>query len=319
MAHELEMVNGKASMAYAKSGGTPWHNLGVAVDDNLSPQEMLQVANLDWMVEAVETYADYEGKKVPTGTKALIRDVDGKVLAPHIGTDWNPVQNHEAFAFFNDFVNEGDATMETAGSLKDGRLVWAMAKLSESFELFNGDRVESYLLFTNPHQYGKCIDIRFTPIRVVCNNTLTLSLKGKSDLMVKVNHAREFNADLVKQTLGVANKKMTDYKEAAQFLGKKKMKMDDYSEYLQKLFPITGQNKKNKELSRPAQTVMSILESQPGAEFAEGSWWQGFNSATYYIDHLAGNSADTRLQSAWYGSNRQKKVDALNMALEMAA
>ena len=315
MAHLLEMVGDKASMAYA--GDTPWHGLGVKVPSDLTPEQMMEAAQLDWAVEKKELFADYKGQQLPTGTSALIRDRDSKVLDV-VSNDWNPVQNAEAFGFFHDFVMEGSMNMDTAGSLKDGRIVWALAKVDESFELFNGDRVESYLLFTNPHQYGKCIDIRFTPIRVVCNNTLTLSLKGKSDLMVKVNHAREFNADLVKQTLGVANKKMTDYKEAAQFLGKKKMKMDDYSEYLQKLFPITGQNKKNKELSRPAQTVMSILESQPGAEFAEGSWWQGFNSATYYIDHLAGNSADTRLQSAWYGSNRQKKVDALNLALEYA-
>lgn len=316
MAHELEMVNGKASMAY--SGETPWHNLGVKVPGDLTPEQMMEAAGVDWSVDKEPLFADYKGKKLPTGMSALVRDSDSKVLSV-VSNDWNPVQNAEAFGFFHDFVMEGDMNMSTAGSLKDGTIVWALAKVEDSFELFKGDRIESYLLFTNPHQYGKCVDIRFTPTRVVCNNTLTLALNGKTDMMVKMNHRRQFDAELVKETLGMATKKMGDYKEAAEFLGNKRMKADDFSTYLQKLFPITGKNTRGKELSRPAQTIMSILDTQPGAEYAQGSWWQGFNSVSYFTDHLAGNSADTRLQSAWYGTNRQKKVDALNLAMEMAA
>lgn len=76
--------------------------------------------------------------------------------------------------------------MHTAGSLKGGQQVWALAKIKESFDVFGDDTVESYLLFSNPHQYGKSINVRFTPVRVVCNNTLTMSLESKADRAVAV-------------------------------------------------------------------------------------------------------------------------------------
>jgi hypothetical protein len=105
--------------------------------------------------------------------------------------------------------------MHTAGSLRDGQYVWALAKVKESFDVFGEDTVESFLLFSNPHVYGKSVDVRFTPIRVVCNNTLSMSLEGKAKNGVKVGHRAEFNADSVKETLGLAHEKFAKYKEMA--------------------------------------------------------------------------------------------------------
>jgi ASC-1-like (ASCH) protein len=116
--------------------------------------------------------------------------------------------------------------MHTAGSLKGGQMVWALAKVKESFDLFGGDKVESYLLFSNPHLYGKSIDIRFTPIRVVCNNTLSLSLEQQAERSIKVGHRVEFNANEVKKALGIASDKLKTYKEMAEFLGSKRYNID---------------------------------------------------------------------------------------------
>jgi len=176
MSHELEIVNGEAQMAYA--GDTPWHGLGVKVPADLSPIQMLDKAGLNWSVEK-ESLITSSGFAVPD-KKALVRSSDNKVL-DIVGKDWNPVQNQEAFEFFDDFVSSGDMEMHTAGSLKGGQIVWALAKVKESFKVFGNDEVESYLLFSNPHRFGQSVDVRFTPIRVVCNNTLTLSLQTKSE------------------------------------------------------------------------------------------------------------------------------------------
>lgn len=322
MAHELEiMENGQASMAYA--GDVPWHGLGFKVPDDLSPEQMMEAANLNWTVETVPLMAPYSDRQIDTGHSALIRSSDSKMLDV-ITNDWKPLQNIEAFEFFNDFVGAGDMSMHTAGSLMDGKMVWGLAKINESFELFGGDKVEGFLLFSNPHQYGKSIDVRFTPIRVVCNNTLTLALGAKASNMVKINHRREFNGDMVKETLGVASEKLAKYKEMAAFLGTKKYSNENIVEYFNRVFPKTS-DKKNSALnnvgeahSRAAQLAMEALHEQPGANFAEGSWWQAYNSVTYLTDHVLGRSADTRLASAWYGFNQQKKVQALNLAVEMA-
>ena len=315
MAHNVE------TMAYA--GEVPWHGLGVPVSNDLTPNQMMKKAGLDWTVEQIDTYVTVGDKKIPTGMKALVRSSDNKVLT-NIGQVWNPVQNEDAFNFFSEYVLKGDMEMHTAGSLKGGQLVWALAKVKESFDLFGGDTVESYLLFSNPHKYGFSIDVRFTPIRVVCNNTLSLSLEAKAERSVKVGHRTEFNADEVKKALGIASAKLSQYKEMAEFLGSKRYNIDNLIEYYNTVFPRTADKRvQNQELSvetlsKNAKAAFDAIELQPGAKYAEGSWWQAFNSVTYVTDHLQGRNPDNRLYSSWFGGNQIRKRDALKTALEFA-
>jgi len=315
MAHMVE------TMAYA--GQVPWHGLGVPVSNDLTPAQMMDKAGLDWKVREVESFIEFDGKRMPTGLKSLVRETDGRILT-NVGENWNPVQNETAFEFFSEFVMAGDMEMHTAGSLKDGQMVWALAKVKSDFELFGGDRVESYLLFSNPHQYGKSIDVRFTPIRVVCNNTLTLSLDQKAEKSVRIGHRVEFDPSSVKEALGIAAKKLNTYKDMAEFLGKKRFTTDSYIEYLNTVFPRTADKKvQGKDLSidtlsRNAKLAHDSLESQPGAEYAEGSWWQAFNSVTFITDHVQGRNSDNRLYSSWFGGNQVRKRDALKTAIEFA-
>ena len=319
MAHELEMVGDVAQMAYV--GAVPWHGLGTKVPADLTSDQMLKAAGLDWDVKKVKAYAvdqDNNDEVYDIGRSALIRSSDGKLLDV-VSEDWNPVQNRTAFDFFDEYVRAGDMEMHTAGSLKQGQIVWGLAKIKQSFELFKGDQIDSYMLFSNFHKYGFSTDVRFTPIRVVCNNTLTLSLNSKVERMVKISHRKVFDPGNVKEMLGIATDKLMKYKEMATFLGSKQAKGEDVVEYFKRIFPVSGSNeKKTKEMSKNAKNAMSILHSQPGANFAEGTWWQPFNAVTYLTDHLAGRSADTRLTSAWYGSNKNLKTKALELAVEMA-
>jgi len=315
VAHEIEFVNGKAQMAYA--GDLPWHGLGTRVPDDLTPEQMLEAAGLNWEVEKIEAFAKVGGKNVSVDRSALVRKTDNKILGV-VSNDWNPVQNSDAFEFFNDFIAEGDMEMHTAGSLRGGQIVWALAKVKDGFSLFGGDEVESYLHFTNFHQYGYSTDVRFTPIRVVCNNTLTLSLNTKVERMVKISHRREFDGDNVKLMLGIAAEKLAKYKEMAQFLGSKRYTNENVVDYFKRIFPVSGGENAKKEISKNANVALGVLDTQPGAEFARGSWWQAFNTVTYLTDHLAGRTADTRLASAWYGYNKNLKTKALETALEMA-
>lgn len=319
MSHEVE------TMAYAHQQGsnleqyqTPWHGLGVAVHNDLTPMQMLEKAGLDWTVDRHPQFIQLDDQKIYTGKDVLVRSSDNRILT-HISSDWEPVQNTEAFEFFTEFVAAGDMEMNTAGSLKQGNMVWALAKVKDSFSILGEDRVDSYLLFSNPHEYGKCVDVRFTAIRVVCNNTLTLALGQKKDMVVRLNHRRKFDADMVKQTLGIAKNNMGSYKEMSEFLSQKKFSVDSLKEYYQTVFPSTSKKDDAEDkLSRPGQTAYDALDTQPGADFGRGTWWSAYNSATFAIDHLLGQSQDTRLTSAWYGPNRQKKIVALEKAVEFA-
>jgi len=315
MSHELEMVNGVAQMAYRKTSGEPWHGLGTAVSDDMTPLEMMETAGLNWEVEKVPTFIDVNGQKIETGQNALVRSSDNRILT-HVGDGWNPVQNKEAFDFFTEFVNAGDMVMDTAGSLKDGQLVWAAADMKDGFTLFGGDEVKGYLLFSNPHQYGKGIDVKFVMTRVVCNNTLTMALTEKNMPAVRLTHRSKFNAEEVKRVLGISQQRVQQFKEAAEFLGSKQVTTFEFERFLGKVFGVS--TKEGKKLSPTAERAFAAFETQPGAEFAHGSWWQAYNAVTYLTDHELGRNADNRAYSAWYGANAKRKLDALNVAVEMA-
>ena len=313
MAHEVE------TMAYA--GELPWHGLGTEVSNDLTPIQMMQKAGVDWEVEQQKIVTE-SGIEI-NDKVALVRTSDNTLLDV-TGKDWKPVQNEEAFTFFSEFVAAGDMEMHTAGSLKEGRNVWALAKVKESFDVFGEDRVDSYLLFSNPHQYGKAVDVRFTPIRVVCHNTLTFSLEAASKNYVKVGHRTAFNADTVKETLGLASEKFAKYKEMAQFLGSRKITAEALIQYYNDVFPTTSRKEEKApvvvydDLSKAAKMCYDALEVQPGAEFAAGTWWQAFNSVTYYTDHLQGRNAENRLHNQWFGYNQAKKVTAAEKAVAYA-
>ena len=315
MSHEVE------TMAYA--GEVPWHGLGVEVSNDLTPNQMMQKAGLDWEVEKVDAYVNINGEQVKTGQQALVRTSDNTILT-NVTDAWNPLQNSEAFNFFAEYVAAGDMEMHTAGSLKNGQMVWALAKVKESFDIFGEDRVDSYFLFSNPHQYGKSIDVRFTPIRVVCHNTLTMSLQQSAERSVKVGHRTVFDPDQVKADLGLAHEKFAKYKEMAQFLGSKRFSVENLIKFYDEVYPNTSRTAekvaatKIEELSRPARQCYDVLETQPGAQYGEGTWWQAFNSVTYMTDHLQGRSAEQRLHNQWFGYNQPRKVKAAEKAVEFA-
>ena len=319
MSHEVEIIDGQAQMAYA--GELPWHGLGTKVASDLAPSQIMQQAGLDWSVEK-ETMTTASGVEI-VGKKALVRSSDNKVLDV-VGDNWNPVQNSEAFEFFSEYCLAGDMEMHTAGSLKGGQMVWALAKVKESFDILGGDQVDSYLLFSNPHKYGKAIDVRFTPIRVVCNNTLSMSLGQNVANSVSLNHRTAFNPESVKQTMGIAHEKFAQYKETCEFLASKKFNMNSLIQYYNEIFPRTYQGKQEvnvkdyNDLTNNAQKAFSFLETQPGAKFGEGSWWSALNSVTYLTDHKMGREADSRLTSAWFGANQTRKVKAVEKAVEFA-
>lgn len=321
MSHEIEYLNGKYCHVY--NGEKPWHGLGVEVSDDLTPQEMLRAAGLDWKVKLRQLYYDAGGQRVKVGNKALVRDVDGKALTV-VSKDWNPVQNEEAFAFFDDLVRAGNMKMNTAGSLLGGKKVWALAKVEEAFDLVvdgkkTRDVVEGYLLLTNPHEYGRSIDARFTSVRVVCNNTHCLAMSSRGEGAVSLNHRRKFDPARLQDMMGFAHVGMEGYKEKAEFLAKKRYTEEVAKQFFSEVFPHgNDESREEGELSRAARIGMDVLEQQPGADVAPGTYWNLFNAVTFMSDHVTGRSADNRMTSSWYGHGRARKDRALDLAVNLA-
>jgi N-acetylmuramoyl-L-alanine amidase CwlA len=137
--------------------------------------------------------------------------------------------------------------------------------------------------------------------------------------MVKVSHRRDFDPDLVKETLGVAKHKLVKYKEMAQYLSQKRFNEETIVDYFKRVFPVLTQREDSqKVMSKSASAALEIIDQQPGAEFGRGSWWQAYNCVTFMTDHVIGRTADARMTSAWYGANKGLKTKALEAAIEMA-
>ena len=308
MAHNVE------TMAYA--GEVPWHGLGKKVPADLTSDQMLHAAGLDWEVVKTPLYydSDTEDGMTVKDRFALIRKEDGQYMDT-VGTNWRPLQNHQAFEFFNDFIMKGDMEMHTAGSLQQGKIVWALAKMKNTYAVVTDDEMQQYMLFVNPHKRGKAIEVRSTDIRVVCNNTMDFALESTSNKRIAVNHNSAWDEDYVKEMLGLAHKASGKYQETAQFLASKSYTQPTLEEFIDSLFPNTG---KSDERSKNAHRTLELVHEQPGAHFAEGTWWQAFNAVTRMTDHEMGRSADSRLTSAWFGQNRTRKAKALNSAVQYA-
>lgn len=313
MGHMIERKeDGTYSHAYA--GELPWHGLGKSVPNDLTSEQMMQAAGCDWTVSKQPMYRKYNDEYHVTNMTALTRDSDNKIL-DYVPETWNENQNKDAFQFFHDYVMAGDLEMHTAGSLKGGQIVWALAKIKNSINIGGKDMIDNYMLFTNPHKFGSAIDVRMTNVRVVCNNTITMALNQQSSQVAKSSHRVTFDPAEVKKTLGIVDMKNTQFKDAMEFLTTKSYKQDKLEEYFGHLFPKAGDKK---ELSRNASAIMGIIDNQPGADLFPGTWYNALNAVTFFTSHDAARNEDTRVFNQWFGSTQKQNISALNKALEFA-
>lgn len=312
MSHEVE------TMAY--SGEKPWHGLGVNVTPDISTDEMLIAAGLNWTADLVPLFYRLGDREASVRQKALVRSSDSALLDV-VGEDWKPVQNADALGFFSDFVQQGDMRMETAGSLKSGRHVFALAKITEKFQAVKGDEIGGYLLFSNPHQYGKAPCIMLTMVRVVCNNTLTLALREGGTVKYSWSHLKTFDTDhaaMAREALGIAKEQMTRAKEQMTLLAKAKITEEDTEVYFKRVFDPKGAQSSRDKIARNVPLAMKALEEQPGAKYGAGTYWQAFNAVTFLTDHVLGKSQDTRVNSALFGGYAALKRRALDIAIQSA-
>ena len=230
---ESKMAANVESMFYTRTA--PWHGLGVRVEEVLGSKEALIQAGLDWKVEQTDVYAA-SGERI-LGYKANIRDIDRSVLGI-VGDRYKIVQNEEAFAFTDGLLGEG-VKYETAGSLAGGKIVWMLAKIPEKY-IISGDAIEPYLVFCNSHDGSGAIRVAMTPVRVVCQNTLNLALKGASRVW-SARHTENVMSrmDEARETLQLANAYMSQLGRSINELQAKKLTDKKVLAMIDSLYPVS--------------------------------------------------------------------------------
>lgn len=287
---------------------TPWHGMGVVIQDAPSSDEAIRIAGLDWNVVQGEAFVRMaDGRELATTSVANVRDKDGMVLGL-VKPNYRVVQNQEAFDFTDSLIGTGEVKYETAGSLYDGKVVWMLARMPETSLL--GDRYENYLLFSNSHDGSSAVRVMQTPVRVVCANTLNLAL-GSAERSIAIPHKGDIKEKLqqARQVLSFSKEYKVAFEKNAETLARKKISQADAKAILDKMFPIedngvTELQMKNRIKVR--QNFQDCLNADDLQNF-KGTAWGYVQAASDYIFHkrplrLSANYADNRMMSVIQGN-----------------
>jgi phage/plasmid-like protein (TIGR03299 family) len=295
-----------------------WHRLGKVLDNPPTVQEAIAQAGLDWTVLEEPVYGIDNGNPTPIpGYKRLVRDRDRSTLGI-VSSRYRPLQNIKAFEWFNFLLHEGDISLETAGSLRGGRRVWILAKINDSpKEVRPGDAVAPYLTLSNSHDGTLAVWFVFTPIRIVCANTLTLALRNREEeekigraMRICHNSSLDSKMEQAKSAIDLSRRQFALAHEQYQALEGKLVSPSLLLQYVGKVF----------DTDNPIE-MKAWAQIQRNFECGQGnrgqSLWDAMNAVTEYLDYQRGRSDDTRLDSSWFGEAARIRRKAHREALAL--
>ena len=331
--HEISIVNNVANMAYV--GETPWHGLGQALEPGASIEEWQAKALPFRVLRSKVRYAiDGTGKNLRTWDDQLVLfRSDNQAPLGVVSDGYKIVQPGEVLEFFRDLVSGFGFQLETAGALKGGRIYWALARINGEVLVAKGDPMRGYVLLSTSCDGSRKTEAANVSTRVVCANTLRMADGEAGKTRVRVSHRSAFNAESVKDTLGISRQSFENFMAQARMLAKRKVGMPEVSKFVLDLLgkpgvemysPINGEFTKAADEVFAGRAAKAILAKYAGAgkgaqlESARDTAWGLVNAVTEYVDHDApARSNDNRLASAWFGPNGNLKDKALNLGLAM--
>lgn len=321
MAHELTIrENGKVEMAFAGPREAIWHGLGSQLADGASLDEWKKEAGMDWEVfESPLIYNAVVDDSIENMTfpdrKVLFRS-DSKAPLGIVGNDFKIVQPDQVIEFFRDLVELHGMKLSTAGTLYGGKRFWALAETGMSGNVTNGDMVDGHLLLTTAVDGSMSTQARFTSTRVVCNNTLSIALKGASSRpIIRVTHKREFDPQAVKMDMGLLDKAWVSFMDDMRKLANIKMSPRQTREFFEE--QLFDHNRMAHEQSwgvvRDVNNLVDLALGGSGSDMSAGTAWGALCGVTEYFTHGSGKrDASHQFWDAYVGSADSKKQELYN-------
>lgn len=319
------MVAAVETMAYV--GAEPWHGLGNKIDHELTIEGWQEAAGLNWSVSKrpVQYHAsgdDFQAQKTFKDRFVLARDTDDRAFSVVAGR-YKPVQPKEILEFFRELTSRHDMQIETAGSLKSGGRIWALAKTGNAHKILGSDEIKGYLNICTSYDLTLSTMAYFTSVRVVCNNTLQASF-GDMTNMIKIPHVREFDIEKIHTQMGLGQEQWEAFTKACEILAKIKIDNDKARHVLNTAYqiPTKIEEAMNDSDRLHVQNVFDIFTGRlhPGADVTQDSMWSLLNAQTYYLDHKKrARNQGNRLDSAWYGDGFGVKQRTFDELMKLAA
>ena len=313
------------SMAYV--GERPWHCLGTRLASDQPLEVWAQQAGMNWQIETSDVHY-IVGRPLPGSLqkypeqKVLYRS-DTKAPLSVVSNRFKVVQPAEVLEFYRDLTEIGGYEMETAGVLKEGRKLWALARTGQSVTLKGGDTVNGYLLLATACDGTLATTAQFTSVRVVCNNTLAVALRDGAGA-VKVPHRSEFDAQAVKQQLGIAVTPWSSFADHIKELANCRMTEKAVEGFLAGVFAYGHSDVVPHGPAFNEQAVQKVLALYAGQgkgselSSAKGTAWGLLNSVTEYVDHhRRSRNNDYRRDAAWFGQGTLTKRRAWDEVVKL--
>jgi len=324
MPANIATANGRAALMYA--GEPPWHGLGQRLEAPAAAEEAIAAAGLDYEV-SLTPIATYDGLTVP-GRKAVVRYDNQSVLGV-VSDRYVPVQNREAFGFLDAVVADGGLRYYTAGALGQGEKVFLLAKLPTTIRVKGSDDlVDKFLLLSNSHDGSSALRVLFTPIRVVCQNTLSAALRQGNGEGVSILHKGDLGSKIraARRVLGLAERFYDQAAEKMDRLASVYPTPAELGSYFEELFPDPGEGQRNTRAVHTREELHRLFEHGIGHDLPaiRQTLWAAYNAVTEYVDHRAyrgkteAERASNRLKSVWWGGGARLKERAWELALELA-
>lgn len=308
----------------------PWHGLGTRLNGLATSSAAIRAASLDWEVKKVPLYlksnSRYEAVDGRFATMRLdLRNPKGSPVLGVVSSSYVPLQNVRAFAWFDDIVGQGAAVYETAGALGNGERVWMLAKLPDQIRIVGDDVADKFLLLSNSHDGSSSVQVKFTPIRVVCANTLTMALSAGKGIRIHHTASMDRRLKLAEVNLGIIRERFAGIEAGFQRMQGVTMTGGRLGEYAARVFPDPADedNEAGRERARAARRgATELFETGRGNDWpgVKGTLWAAYNGVTQFIDYRLGPrmTPDSRLDSVWFGSGYLTKARAYQVGLESA-
>jgi phage/plasmid-like protein (TIGR03299 family) len=312
-------------MAYANE--TPWHGLGNRLTEKQPIDVWAEQAGMNWQIKEspvrfmTESAGSLGAIMSFPEQKVLFRSDTNAPLSV-VSQRYQVVQPREILEFYRDLTEISGFELETAGVLKGGRKVWALARTNQSSTLKGGDTVNGYVLLATGCDGTLATTAQFTSIRVVCNNTLAIALENNSGA-VKVPHSTSFDPEAVKRKLGISVTSFDSFMYKMKMISERKVKSIEAANYLLRVFTDSAVPASGLTNERAMKKVLSLFEGHgkgSGLASSKGTAFGLLNAVTEFVDHeRRARSVDHRLESAWFGPGATLKQKALDQALLMIA
>lgn len=320
MAHNLDMTNGRANIAFLGSRNDVWHQLGQEMQTGMTSEQWAQAAGLDWTAMKANAFVDFNGAlNEVAGIKHIVRSDNGHVLGT-VSDRYQPVQPADVLGWFEQYIGvDSRFQLDVAGSLKQGEIIWATARYNGDIDVAGDKHVARVLMTTTFDGTGATIN-QMTMTRVVCNNTLKVALSDSS-AVIRTRHNTRFNAAKVGQELATLAQSVDSFKTMGDAMAETHMAKETVSKYFKRLLDIPFDAKQD-DISTRKLNQFGDLNSAYRQTVQEGTEpetaWAALNAVTRYVDHdrsTRGGSdkGESRFLSSQFGSGAAMKAQAVEL------